>query len=162
MKRTIVAITAVGLVLGVGLAALAASPNGRTPPTCMDSLWRTTAQSTSSTQWAPVAGFSDDPVAIYPIAINVSAEVSGSPVDFRIQSTNVGVQTFISKAGATRFVPDGSGPDSFAYQWIEKNQSAATHSIHLELQWKSSDGGTVTLERGDMSVLYTTDACKGA
>ena len=66
-------------------------------------------QSTASTNWANVPGFSDHPIAIYPIAIDVSALVSGAPVESRILSTNVGGQTFVSKPGPTR-CPAGAAP----------------------------------------------------
>jgi len=162
MRRLIVAITALGLVGGAAWAVEAQTTSGVTLVKCMDSLWQTTAQSTSSTEWANVPGFSDHPVAIFPIAINVSALVSGAPVEFRILSTNVGGQTFVSNPGPTRFVPGHGGPDSFAYQWIERDQVAATHSNFLRLQWRSPSGTAVQLMRGDMSVLYTTDACQGS
>ena len=162
MRKLIVAITALALVAGVAGAVVAGTGGGRTPLSCMDTVWRTTPVSTTSTQWAPVPGFTADPVAIFPIAINVSALVSGAPVKFRILSTNVGGQTFVSKPGATRFVPDGSGSDSFTYQWIERNQSASPHAIRLELQWQSPSGNAVNLLRGDMSVAYTTDVCQGS
>jgi hypothetical protein len=111
--------------------------------------------------FATVPGFTDSPTAIYPIAINVSALLSGAPVEFRMMSTNVGGQTHASQPGVTRFVPARLG-SSFAYQWIERNQSAATHGNLLRLQWRSPSGHAVRLLRGDMSVAYTTDACMGS
>ncbi|HYU58766.1 MAG TPA: hypothetical protein VEO00_12055 [Actinomycetota bacterium] len=109
-----------------------------------------------------VPGFTDSPTAIFPIAINVSALVSGPPVEFRVLSTNVGGQTHASKPGTTRFVPSGGSADSFGYLWVEQNQAAAPHSIFLRLQWRSPSGNTVHLLRGDMSVEYTTDVCDGS
>jgi muramidase (phage lysozyme) len=161
MGRLIVVIAAATLVGGVAWAVGAQTTGGVTPVKCMDSVSQTTSQSTTSTHWANVAGFSDHPIAIYPIAIDVSALVSGAPVEFRILSTNVGGQTIASKPGPTRFVPRG-GPDSFAYQWIERDQVAATHSNFIRLQWRSPSGTAVQLRRGDMSLLYTTDACQGS
>jgi len=162
MRRLIVVITTVALVGGVAWAVGAQSTGGRTPVTCMDSLWQTTSASTTSTQWADVPGFSASPVAIFPIAIDVSALVSGAPVEFRVMSTNVGGQTFVSKPGPTRFVPSASGSDSFAYGWIERDQAAATHTNLLKLQWRSPSGAPVQPRKGDMSVLYSTDVCQGA
>ena len=60
------------------------SGSGRTPVSCMNSTWRTSQVSTSSTQWTAVPGFSSHPASIFPIAVNVSALVSGAPVQFRI------------------------------------------------------------------------------
>jgi len=56
---------------------------------------------------------------------HVSALVSGAPVRFRILSTNVGDQTFVSNPGPTRFDPGSGGPNSFSYQWVERNDVAA-------------------------------------
>jgi hypothetical protein len=162
MRKLIVAVTALALVVGVTWAVMAGTPGGRTPVKCMDTTWRTTTVSTSSTHWVPVPGFARHPVAIFPIAINVSALVSGAPVQFRILSTNVGGQTSVSKPGATRFVPGTDGPNSFAYQWIERDQIAAPHSNFVRMQWRSPDGNPVHLLRGDMSVLYATDSCSGS
>ena len=162
MRTLVVVIAAVTLVAGVAWAVGAQTTEGVTPVKCMDSVWQTTPQSTVSTNWVNVPGFSDHPIAIYPIAIDVSALVSGAPVEFRILSTNVGGQTFVSKPGPTRFVPGRGGPDSFAYQWIERDQVAATHSNFLPLQWRSPSGAAVQLQRGAMSLLYTTDACQGS
>ena len=57
---------------------------------------------------------------------------------------------------------DFGGPDSFAYQWVEPNQSAATHSNFLRLQWRSPTGNAVRMLRGDLSVEYATDSCTGS
>jgi hypothetical protein len=101
-------------------------------------------------------------VAIFPITVNVSALVSGAPARFRILSTNVGGQTFVSNPGATRFDPGTTGPNSFAYQWVERNNVAAPHSNFIRLQWRSATGATVSLLRGDMAVTYHTDVCEGS
>jgi hypothetical protein len=127
----------------------------------MDTLWHTAAASTSSTQFANVPGFTDSPSSVDPISIDVSALVSGAPVEFRVLSTNVGSQTHASEPGVTRFVPAGGGPDSFSFGWVEQNQSAATHANLLRLQWRSPSGHAVHLLRGDMKLLYATDGCVG-
>jgi hypothetical protein len=162
MRKLFILVTAVAFVGGVALVAVAGTSRGRTPINCMDSVWNSTPTSTSSMDFVPVPGFTDDPSAIYPISINVSALVSGADVEFRVLSTNVGAQTHASRPGATRFVPNGSS--SFAYQWVERNGSAAVHVNSLELQWRSPSGNPVTLRRGDMVVQYHTEAggCSGS
>jgi hypothetical protein len=137
--------------------AAASTGAGRTPINCMDTKWRTDEVSTSSTSWKTIPGFTDSPNAIFPIAVNVSATVSGAPVRFRVKSTNVGAVTKLAKPGATRFVPHGAS--AFSYQWIEKNQSAAEHSVLIRLQWKSPMGKPVHLLKGDASFLYQTTGC---
>src|SRR5438128_898131 len=164
MRRLTVVMTAVALVGGLAWVAIAATGGGTSPVNCMDTVWSTTQASTSSTQFATVPGFTDAPSAIFPISINVSALVSGAPVEFRVLSTNVGGQTHASKPDPTSFVPPGGSPDSFVYQWIERNQSAAVHSNSLKLQWRSPSGSAAHLLRGDMSVQYTTEngGCVGS
>jgi hypothetical protein len=161
MRKLFILVSAVALVGGAAWMAVAATSRGVTPVNCMDTVWRTTPVSTSSTDFVAVPGFTDDPSAIYPISINVSALVSGAHVEFRVLSTNVGAQTHASRPGATRFVPNGSS--SFAYQWVEPNGSAAVHVNSLELQWRSPSGNPVNLRRGDMVVEYHTEAggCTG-
>src|SRR5512132_819668 len=108
MRTLVVAIAAVTLVGGVARAVGAQTTEGVTPLKCMDSVWQTTPQPTASTNWANVPGFSDHPIASSPIAIDVSALVSGAPVEFRILSTNVGGQTFVSNPGPARAAPTRS------------------------------------------------------
>ena len=157
IRALIVAAAALALVSAAAVAAVARTGEGSTPVNCMDAVWRTSEATTSSTQFTNVRGLSDTPIAIFPISIEVSAVVSGAPVEFRILSTNQGVQTHVSKPGAASFVPAGGNPDSFAYRWIERNQSAAVHANALRLQWRSVTGGAVHLLRGDMTVQYATD-----
>jgi len=157
MRRLTVVIIAAAFVGTVAVVALATTGTGVTPVNCLDTQWRTTELTTSSTRFTSVGGLADAPAAIFPISINVSALISGSPVEFRVLSTNVGGQMHASKPGVTRFVPDGGTPDSFAYQWVERNQSAAVHSNMLQLQWRSPSGEAVHLLRGDMSVAYATE-----
>ena len=162
MRKLMVALVAAALVGGAAWTALADAGGGTTPVNCMDTVWRTTEVSTSSTTFTTVPGLTDAPSSVFPIAIDVSAEVSGAPVQFRILSTNVGGQTHPSEPGLTRFVPTGGGPDSFAYRWVEQNQSAAVHANSLRLQWRSPGGGAVHLLRGDLIVQYAADSCQGS
>jgi hypothetical protein len=109
-----------------------------------------------------VPGFEADPTAIFPITVDVSALVSGAPARFRILSTNVGEQTFVSNPGPTRFEPGATGPSSFSYQWVERDDVAAPHANLIRLQWRSHRVIRVSMLRGDMAVLYRTDGCDGS
>ena len=155
---------AVALVTVIGWAAFAKTGGGRTPVRCMDAKWRTGELTTSSKTFAKVPGLVDSPASIFPIQIDVSAQVSGAPAEFRVLNTNVGDQTDVSRPGRARFVPSGGGKDAFSYQWIEPNQAGALHVTDLRLQWRSPTGGAVHLWNGDMSVTYATEqgACNGS
>ncbi len=164
MRKVLTVLTAAAIAGGGVMGARAATGGGTTPVRCIDTVWQTSEVSTSSTTFTNVPGFADAPASIFPIVIDVSAVVSGAPVEFRVLSTNVGAQTVASKPGRTTFVPGGGGPDSFSFQWIEKNQSAAEHVNDLRLQWRSTTGGDVHLLRGDMAVSYSTEpgSCVGS
>jgi hypothetical protein len=159
-----IVLTAAATVGGGVLAANAVTGGGTTPARCVDSVWRTDEVSTTSTTFTDVPGLTDAPASVFPIVVNVSATVSGAPMEFRLLSTNIGDQTVVSKPGRTTFVPGGGGPDAFSYQWIERNQSAAVHANTLQLQWRSVDGSDVHLLRGDMAVTYDTEqgSCEGS
>jgi hypothetical protein len=164
MRRALIVFTAAAIAGGGVLGARAATGGGTTPVRCIDTVWQTSEASTSSTTFTNVPGFADSPSSIFPIVIDVSAVVSGAPVEFRVLSTNVGEQTVASKPGRTTFVPGGGGPDSFSFQWVEKNLSAAVHVNDLRLQWRSMTGADVHVLRGDMAVSYSTEAgsCVGS
>jgi hypothetical protein len=164
MHRWLVVVSVVALVGGAAWVASAQTAAGSpTPVNCMDTEWRTTGLSTSSTHFSTVTGLTDSPSAVFPIAIDVSATVSGAPAEFRVLSTNIGAQTRQSKPGVTRFVPKAGSRDAFSFQWIEPNQTAAVHVIDLKLQWRSPSGQPTHLGPADMSVTYATTrgACTG-
>ena len=156
------AMVALGLVAVGARAVIAGTATGRTPVDCIDTVWRTSTVSTSSTAWHAVPGLEADPTAIFPITVNVSALVSGAPALFRILSTNVGDQTIVSNPGPTRFHPGAGGPNSFSFQWVERDDVASPHANLIRLQWRSQSGAPVSMLRGDMAVLYRTDGCDGS
>jgi hypothetical protein len=162
MRRVASVLAAAIVAVGGVWAARAATNGGTTPAKCIDSVWQTTPASTTSTTFTNVPGMSDGPSSVFPIVVNASAVLTGAPVEFRLKSTNVGGQTHSSEPGRASFVPVGGGPDSFSFQWIEKNQSAAVHVNQLQLQWRSPSGNQVTMLRGDLAVTYDADACIGA
>ena len=160
-RKPLATMATLGLVMAGTAAVMAATATGRTPVNCLDTTSQTASASTSSQEWTDVAGFEADPIAIYPITIDVSATVVGAPVRFRLLSTNVGEQTVVSDPGPTRFDPGVGGPNAFSYRWVDQNETAAPHASLLRLQWRSPSGGAVSLLRGDMAVLYRTDTCVG-
>jgi hypothetical protein len=160
-KKPLAMMATLGLVMAGAAVVVAVTATGRTPVNCLDTTRQTASASTSSQEWTNVAGFEANPIAIYPITIDVSATVSGAPVRFRLLSTNVGGQTVVSDPGPTRFDPGVGGPNASSYQWVDQNETAAPHASLLQLQWRSPSGGAVSLLRGDMAVLYRTDTCSG-
>jgi hypothetical protein len=45
---------------------------------------------------------------------------------------------------------------------VERDDVAAPHANLIRLQWRSPSGDQVSMLRGDMAVLYRTDACDGS
>jgi hypothetical protein len=109
-RNLLVAMSALGGVVVGARGVIAGTATGRTPVDCIDTVWRSSTVSTSSTTWQVVPGF-EARTAIFPITVNVSALVSGAPARFRILSTNVGEQTVVSNPGvdALRTRGDRSG-----------------------------------------------------
>ena len=160
-KKPWVMVSTFGLVIAGAGVVTASVATGRTPLNCMDTTSHTSSVSTSSMGWTAVPGFEANPIAIYPITVDVSATISGAPVRFRILSTTVGTRTVVSNPGPTRFDPGLGGSNAFAYQWVDQGDSAAPHADRIRLEWRSPSGGAATLLRGDMAVLYRTDVCDG-
>ncbi len=112
MRRNLfVAMVALGLVAVGARGVIAVTATGRTPVDCIDTVWRTSTVSTSSTTWHAVPGLEADPTAIFPITVDVSALVSGAPARFRILSTNVGDQTIVSNPGSHALRPRSDRPE---------------------------------------------------
>src|SRR5262249_9051767 len=102
---------AVALLTVMGWAAFARSNGRPTPLRCMDTKWRSGELTTTSTTFQRVPGLADSPGSIFPIQIDVSATISGAPVEFRVLNTNIGAQTDVSRPGRTSFVPAGGAED---------------------------------------------------
>jgi hypothetical protein len=68
-RNLLVAMLALGLVVVGARGVIAAT--GRTPVDCIDTAWRSSPVSTSSTTWEAVPGFEADPTAIFPITVDV-------------------------------------------------------------------------------------------
>jgi hypothetical protein len=162
MRKWIVPAAILALVVAIPLAVLAGTGRGSTPVNCIASQWRTDPVSTSSTHWATIPGLRTSIVQVRPVVINASALIAGAPVELRVRTVNIGGQHRTSRPGPTRFVPGGSGANSFAYQWIDRGNGGAPHDLTVGLQWRSPTGHAVHMRRGDLTESYATDSCPGA
>jgi hypothetical protein len=162
MRKWLVPAALITVMVAIPLVVIAGTRSGSTPVKCIASQWRTSPVSTSSTSWSRVPGLNANIAQVRPVIINASALLSGAPVAFRVRTVNIGGQHRTSRPGPTRFVPGGSGANSFAYQWIDRGNAAAVHQLVIRLQWRSTNGHMVTMLRGDMTEAYATDHCAGA
>lgn len=111
--------------------------------------FRISAVATTSTAWTNVPTFKMGICSIGEVSATLSVTVSGAPVRFRI----LGEQGNVIEPGPARFVPNGS--ESFSYTFITSTGTFEADDKHaLQVQWQSATGGTVTLSRGDLNVLY--------
>ncbi|MGE5226676.1 MAG: hypothetical protein ACM3OO_07355 [Planctomycetaceae bacterium] len=124
---------------------------------CLDWSARVKSASTSSTTWTDVPGMRVKNLLAENFAVQVSATVSGSNVQFRVTDAFVG-GTFALAPGGTTFAP-GTGPNAFAYTWVGTNP--AEHQHVFTLQWRVKSG-TATLRQGDITALYQGAPTPGA
>ncbi len=149
-KRTrgwIVAAVAVAVLVPVGIAYAVTTVNGSTV-SCLD--WAAQkGVSTSSTTWKAVPGMRIADTLAENFQVQVSANLSGAPVQLRVTDTFVG-GTFPLRPGATTFSPS-SGSHAFSFDWVGTNP--AEHGHTFQLQWRVASG-TATLDSGAISAVY--------
>ncbi|HYY76048.1 MAG TPA: hypothetical protein VE644_06995 [Gaiellaceae bacterium] len=113
--------------------------------------WTTTSVSTSSTAWRNVPGLSLTRCTVHQVSAMVSVTVRGAPVRFRVIID--GVPEAPMKPGSARFVPEGS--ESFSYTFVGRTAPFEADDTHVfNVQWRSPTGRRVTLQRGDLNLLF--------
>jgi hypothetical protein len=118
--------------------------------------FRTTAVTTSSAQWHAVPGLSARICSKGEVSANVSVNVRGAPVAFRVLQDGGPVM----RPGPARFVP--SGTESFSYTFVNSTGTFEANDHHFfEVQWRSPSGAAATIRRGDVNLLFQrgTQAC---
>lgn len=114
--------------------------------------WTTNKASTSSTAWHDVPGLSRlTACTLHEVSANLSVTVSGAPVRFRvIIDTPEGPM----RPGNARFVP-GADEESFSYTFVRNTFPFEADDTHLfSVQWRSPTGRMVTLQRGDLNLIF--------
>jgi hypothetical protein len=112
--------------------------------------FRTAAITTSSTSWQDVRVLGVNICSLNEVSATLSVTLSGSKARFRV----VGEQGNVAKPGRAEFTPSGTG-ESFSYTFVTSTGTFEGDDRHtLKVQWRSDAGAPVTLERGDLNVLY--------
>jgi hypothetical protein len=120
--------------------------------------WTVNRASTSSSTFRPVPGLAGlDVCALGEVAATLSIQTSGAPVGLQIRIDGGGLM----HPDAVRFVPTGQH-DSFSFTWLSTVGPFEANDHHsFDVEWRAPLGGTVTLDRATVNVLYQrgTHAC---
>jgi hypothetical protein len=156
MRKWLVAGCVFAVLAAVPAIVLAGTGHGRSKVNCQDVAWRTAAISTSSSQFSTIPGLKPAVNSIRPMSITVSAALKGAPVAFRVRDISVAGNK-VSPPGAVPFA-HGTRPSSFSYTWTDPGISAAIRGHQFKVQWRrTSAGGTATLTKADVVVVYQTE-----
>lgn len=112
--------------------------------------FRMDAITTSSTAWQNVPVLHVNICSRNEVSATLSVTLSGTRARFRI----VGEQGNVIKPGRAEFAPSAGG-ESFSYTFVTSTGTFEADDRHtLTVQWRSVAGAPVTLEAGDLNVLY--------
>jgi hypothetical protein len=152
MRKLVVVIASVLLFAATAVVVLAARGNLSGNLDVQKARWTTTAVSTSSTQWRNLPGLTRLPACtLKEVSATLSVTVGGAPVNFR--AIIDGVPEAPMRPGTARFVPDGD--ESFSFTWVGNTAPFEDDDSHVfGIQWRSPTGGTVSLHRGALNLLY--------
>jgi hypothetical protein len=156
MRKTVVALVVVGLVVSVPLTVIAVTVRNGSRVDRQRSAVRSTPTSTSSTEWVDVPGLKGlDVCAKGQMSATVSLELTGAPVDVRVQFDDIPLPL---KPRFAHVDPNG-GTTAFSFTFVGRMLASEGSDGHLfDVQWRSS-GGTVTLERGNVNLLFGRGSC---
>ena len=146
----------------VGLALVVLVPTGiayglsratsviGTRASCIDWAAVTTPASTTSTTWKNIPGMSVKDFLAQNFVVQMSATFEGADVQVRVVDASVGGTSALAPGGTTIRV--GSVPEGSSFTWV--GQNPAEHQHTFRLQWRVPAAGRVTMNAGDVTLLY--------
>ncbi|HEX9411222.1 MAG TPA: hypothetical protein VF986_05955 [Actinomycetota bacterium] len=153
MRGRLVAVLAVVVVFAIGipLAIGAASGTFSSALDLQASKWTTTSVSTSSTAWQTLAGLSGSVICSEgEVSATVSLQMDGAPIGLRVNVDSAPDM----KPGAVRFVQAGS-QDSVSFNFVINTGPFENNDNHeFSVLWRSPTGGTATIVKGTLNLLY--------
>jgi hypothetical protein len=155
MRKALVLAGAAGLVL-LPTAAFA-SGSVTSPVSGQELAWDTTAVSTTTTSWAPVAALSglSGGCNIDGISVAVTANVTGKPVELRVANG----PNILNPSSVTFRPPAGSGVQTFSASLVG-GQELNNTPLTTQVQWRLvTAGGSATLRAGSVVVLPGDSHC---
>lgn len=117
---------------------------------CIDWAAVTAPVTTRSRSWTDVPGMKVRDTLALNFAVQMSGTFDGSDVQLRVLDATVG-GTFPLQPRATT-LRVGSVPMGYSFTWVGSNPSEHRHVFRL--QWRLPAGGSASLTRGAMTVLY--------
>jgi hypothetical protein len=157
MRRTLALVSSVVLLVAIPAGVLAVTIRNGSRLDHQRSAVRSNTASTSSTSWTDVPGLRGlDVCAAGSVSAAVSVDVSGAPVDLRVQWDDVPLAL---RPRVAHFDPSG-GTTSFSFTFVGHMQSFEGSDGHLfDVQWRSPTGAPVTLNRGNVNLLFGRGSC---
>lgn len=150
-RRILVFVIALALFAALPLAILAATGTFSGSLERQAARWTTSNASTSSTNWRNVPRLALTRCTVDQVTVMVSVSVRGAPVLFRVIID--GVPEAPLRPGFARFVP--SGTETFSATFVGNTAPFEADDTHrFNVQWRSPSGGTVTLDRGVLDLLF--------
>jgi hypothetical protein len=151
MRKVFVVGLALAVVVGVPLAAMAASGGVSSSLDLQAARWTTTATTTSSSVFRAIPQLSGLRIcALNQVTATLSVGLDGAPAGFQIRVDGDGVM----QPGPVRFVPVGPH-DSFAFTWVRGVSPFEANDHHVfDVEWRSPGGKAATLERATFNLQY--------
>jgi hypothetical protein len=151
MRRGLIIVTAVAFVVGVPLAAMAASGGVNSSLDLQTSQWTTTAAATSSSRFQSIPELSGSNIcAANQVTATLSVELSGAPAGFQIRVDSGSVM----QPGSVRFIPVVPH-QSFSFTWVMKVSAFEGNDHHtFDVEWRSPNAQQTKLERATLNLQY--------
>jgi hypothetical protein len=149
---------AVGMLVAVPVTVLAVTGGFQGALDRQVAVFRSDPVSTSSPEWTDIPGLRTPTIcAIDEVSATVSISVNGAPVSIRVQQDSGPLLQPV-----VAYFDPGSGTTSFSYTFVGNGAEFERNDNHVfSAQWRSSTGGVVTLNRGDMNVLFDRGPAPG-
>lgn len=150
-RRLLAAAAVLATLVAVPVAVLAANGNFNGPVELQVARWTDNTATISDTKWHNLPALSLTRCTRNQVTETISVTVSGAPVTFRVLIDTITEAPM--KPGVARFVPNGT--ESFSFTFVGNTGPFEANDNHrFDLQWRSPSGGTATLHRGAMNLLY--------
>jgi hypothetical protein len=151
MRRVLIIAAVLGVLIGVPLAAMAASGGSSSSLDLQTSQWTTTAAATSSSRFQAIPELSGSNIcAVNQVTATLSVELSGAPAGFQIRVDGGPVM----QPGAVRFIPVVPH-ESFSFTWVMNVGTFEGNDHHIfDVEWRSPNVQQVKLERATLNLQY--------
>ncbi len=155
MRKTLIVISAL-LAVSIPVAVVAVTLQNGTRLDRQRSVIRSAPVSTSRTKWAKVPGLQADVCSIGWVSENLSVQISGAAVNFRIVADGIPIQAGPKQA---HFDPS-NGTNSFSFTFTSRQRTFEGSDGHLfEVLWRSPTGKRVTMNAGSMTLQFAAGSC---